>query len=270
MELSGGQVAFFKKHGYLAISSFFTDREVAALQAEVERLKRDGKLRNVATAGDGKTPSNTVKNLQLCPMYKDSDLFRAVPFDPKVKRAVSQLIGEPFIKHLDQIFLKPGNGEGMGTNWHQDNAYFQIGDPIRGTAMWIAGHEANLKNGTMKIVPDVFREKFEHSRDPMSNHHIRCYPDESKAVPVELPAGGVMFFCYGTPHCTGDNLTETERAGLAFHFLHEDYAAKTLIEEGRDDRPYITGPRATGGEKEYGVKVEGTWDAEVEKALAGR
>jgi len=266
MELSTAQVAFFKKHGYLAVSSFFNDQEVLAFQAEVARLQANGKLRNVATEGDGKTMASTVKNLQLCPMFNESDLFRAVPFAPKVKAAITQLIGDPFIKHLDQIFLKPGNGEGMGTNWHQDNAYFQIADPLRGTAMWVAAHEATLANGTMQIVPDAFREKLEHTRDPMSDHHIRCFPDESRAIPVELPAGGVLFFCYGTPHCTKNNFTDKARAGLAFHFLHEDFAAKSLIEDGRNDRPYVTGPKSTGGQSEYGVKVDGTWDSEVEKA----
>ena len=44
---------------------------------------------------------------------------------------------DPVVLHLDQVFLKPGK-QGMGTNWHQDNAYFQIEDPLQGTAMWTA------------------------------------------------------------------------------------------------------------------------------------
>jgi len=103
----------------------------------------------------------------------------------------------------------------------------------------------------------------------MSDHHIRCFPDESKEVPIEIPAGSAIFFCYGTPHSTKANTTDKERAGLAFHFLHVDYAKKDLVEDGRDYRPYITGPRATGGLKEYGVKIEGTWEKEVERALRG-
>ncbi len=267
MKLSQQQVDTFRTNGCVAVPEFYSRQEVRAIQNDIERLKREGLLRNVATEGDGKTSSSKQKNLQLCPMYSHSTLFRALPFDPKVIEAISTLIGEPFILHLDQVFLKPG-GEGMGTSWHQDNAYFQIRDPMKGTAMWIAAHDATIANGTMHVVPGVFREQFEHKRDPFSDHHIRCWPPEEREMPIELPAGGVLFFCYGTPHCTKGNKTNNERAGVAFHFLHADYAKDDLIADDRDYRPYLTGPKATGGQREYGTKIAGTWDKEVQKAAA--
>jgi len=270
MSLTSEQIQQFTSHGYTFAPGFFNSKEVQAMQAEIERFKRDGLLRNVATEGDGKTHSTKAANLQLCPMYEKSPLFRAVPFCTKVIEAVSSLIGSPMILHLDQVFLKPGQ-HGMGTNWHQDNAYFKISDPLKGTAMWIAVHDATIANGTIHVIPDLFNENLEHGRDPMSDHHIRCWPDESKMQPVELKAGGVAFFCYGTPHCTLGNTTDRDRAGAAFHFLHVDCAGDTgkgtLIEEDRKYRPYLTGPKATGGEREYGVKVAGTWESEVEKAV---
>jgi ectoine hydroxylase-related dioxygenase (phytanoyl-CoA dioxygenase family) len=261
------QAAGFRAEGYLTAPHFFTPRETLALRAEVERLAREGFLRNVATAGDGKTPSDAQRNLQLCPMYRHSRLFRALPFHPKVLAAVTQLLGEPTLLHLDQVFLKPP-GDGMGTNWHQDNAYFRITDPLMGTAMWIAVHDATVANGTLEVIPGVFREALPHERDAYSDHHIRCYPDEAQATPVELEAGGAVFFCYGTPHCTRANTTEQERAGVAFHFLRTDFAAADLKESGRDYRPHLTGPDATGGLAEYGEVVAGTWEAEVERTLA--
>jgi phytanoyl-CoA hydroxylase len=265
-KLTPSHVERFREVGYVAVPDFFDATEVKALQAEVERLKRNGKLRNVATAGDGKTPATSSKNLQLCPMFNHSRLFRAVPFDDKVVSAISMLIGDPFILHLDQIFLKPG-GDGVGTRWHQDNAYFKIRDPMKGTAMWVAAHEATIANGTMHVIPRSFTETYPHSRDPMSDHHIHCTPDESREVPIELPAGGVLFFCYGTAHCTKANTTAKERAGLAFHFLHADYANLDLVSDERKERPYITGPKATGGLREYSEKVAGTWQSEVAQAL---
>lgn len=260
------ELTHFKTCGYVAKPHFFNRRETAAIQAEIVRLMEEGALRNVATDGDGETHSSTLRNLQLCPMYNHSTLFRALPFQPNVVSAISELIGDPFILHLDQVFLKPG-GDGMGTNWHQDNAYFKIHDPLKGTAMWIAVHDADTANGTMRVVPESYKVAYEHSRDPYSDHHIRCYPPEEQAETIELEAGGALFFCYGTAHCTGPNTTDKERAGIAFHFLHTDYAQKDLIEAGRDYRPYVTGPQATGGLSEYGVCVENTWDEEVAQAL---
>ncbi len=266
--LSQEQIVHFMAHGYVAVPDFWNANEVGAMQAELERLKQDGLLRNVATDGDGKTHSQTMVNLQLCPMYNKSDFFRAMSFAPKVIATVSQLIGDPFLLHLDQVFLKPG-GHGVGTNWHQDNAYFKISDPMKGVALWTAVHAATISNGTMNVIPDSAHEALEHSRDPYSDHHIRCYPDESRAVPVELPAGGALFFAYGVPHCTRANNTDHERAGMAMHFLRADYAQSELIHADRDTRPYLTGSQASGGLREYGVTVAGTWDSQVDR-LCGK
>ena len=78
-----------------------------------------------------------------------------------------------------------------------------------------------------------------------------------------------MFFCYGVAHSTGDNATDEERAGMAFHFLHGDFAAVDLVDPGRGHRPWITGPEASGGLREYGVALgSGAFDAEVRKLEA--
>ena len=269
MELTPAQVQSFREEGYLAMPVFWTDREVRAMQIELARLKDAGLIRNVATDFDGVTTSATRQNLQLCPMYNKSDFFRAMPFSPKVIAAVQQLIGDPVLLHLDQVFVKPGR-HGSGTNWHQDNAYFRISDPMKGTALWTAVHDATLANGTMRIIPGSFREVYEHSRDPESNHHIRCFPPEERAIPIELPAGGVLFFAYGVAHCTGGNNTDRERAGVALHFLNAEYAYDGLTQPDRDARPYLTGDKATGGLQEYGAVVAGTWDREVDRVLQER
>ncbi len=265
MGLSEQSVRQFREHGYTSEAEFFSQDERDAIRREVERLQRDGLLRNVATEGDGRTPSRAGRNLQLCPMYMHSRLFRALPFAPKVVDAISRLIGDPVILRLDQVFLKPA-GDGVGTAWHQDNAYFQIKDPLKGTAMWIAVHDATVENGTIHVIPDCFTELLEHERDPNSNHHIRCRPDESRAVPIELPAGGVAFFAYGTPHCTLRNRTDRDRAGVALHFVNGGSFDEDKQIGGKPIagyNPALTGPDASGGVNEYGELVAGTWQAEV-------
>lgn len=267
MKLTPTQIEKFRRRGYVAVPGFFNARETSALQADIARLKRNGFLRNVATDGDGKSTSQVKQNLQLCPANFYSTLIRALPFAPKVIDAVTGLIGPQVTLHLDQIFLKPGK-TGMGTAWHQDNAYFRIPKPLRGTAMWIAIHDATVANGTLRVVPDAWEKPLPHERDGNSDHHIRCFPDESQAENVELKAGGVIFFCYGTPHATGDNTTDTERAGLAYHFLCDDQTDEAFYTTGRigNPRPHLTGPKASGGFEEYGAKIAGTWEAEVAKA----
>ena len=257
MKLSSEQLSRFRTEGYATVPDFFDAAEVAAMQAELQRLKDDGLLRNVATAGDGKTVSAATANLQICPLSPKSELFRSLGFADKVVNAIRQLIGDPVVWQLDQIFLKPGR-HGTGTSWHQDNAYFRILDRRQGVGMWTAIHAASVANGTMHVIPHGDAELLAHERDGGSDHHVKCVVDESKAVSVELPAGGVLFFNYAVPHCTKGNTTDNERAGLALHFLRED----AVVKPGA--LATVTGPNATHGVKEYGVDLRGAWERQVE------
>ena len=267
--ISHQQRTQFQNEGYAVFPSFFAPEELAAMLAELERFQREGLGRNVATDGDGKTHSTTKVNYQIIPLNNKSQLMRALPFHPQVVAVLSELIGTPFVRQLDQIFLKPGR-TGAGTGWHTDNAYFKISDPTKGTAMWIALHDATLANGTLHVIPGSFRERYAHERDLGSDHHIHMHADEDRAAPIELPAGGAIFFNYGTAHATKANNTDKERAGLAFHFLRTDFIPEQYDERQRNGLVHVVGPEASGGLREYGVKVEGAWQAEVERILLSK
>jgi phytanoyl-CoA hydroxylase len=263
--LTDSQIQHFHDYGYTTAPTLFDAVEVQAMRAELERFKREGLGRNVATAGDGVTHTDVEVNYQIIPLNTKSTLFRALPFCPKVVSSISRLIGPSFVRQLDQIFLKPGR-TGAGTDWHQDNAYFQSSDPTRGTALWIALHDATIENGTLHVLPNSHHQKFDHERDLSSDHHIHIQVDEGQAVPVPLPAGGAVFFNYGVAHATKRNNTDHERAGLAYHFLNTDNVAGARLVEGI---VHVAGPQSTGGMAEYGVQVEGSWPAEVEKLAGG-
>tara|TARA_B100000809_G_scaffold263218_1_gene315928 strand:- start:1759 stop:2565 length:807 start_codon:yes stop_codon:yes gene_type:complete len=260
MVLSSIQIDQFATEGYTIVHHFFSKEETVTMCAELDRLVVAGKLRNVSTDGDGATPSDAVMNLQICPLSPSSDIFRALPFAERVREAVRQLIGDEFVLQLDQIFLKPPR-HGGGTNWHQDNAYFGIPDPQQGTGMWIALHDATVANGTMRVIPSSFRRVYDHERDPGSDHHVSCVVDEETEaiVPVEVEAGGVLFFNYGTAHCTKANDTDTARAGLALHFLKSEHRA---LREGWNPT-VLSGPDYSRGENEYGTIMEGRWEEYV-------
>lgn len=262
-------VEAFQRDGFCVVPQLFTPEEIRALRREVDRFQSEGLVRNVRTQGDGETPAAEGANLQLIPLFDKSDLLRALPFDDRVVSIISALIGDPFLLHLDQLFLKPAH-HGTGTSWHQDNAYFKISDPLGGTAMWLAVDDATRDNGSLQVIPGSHRTAYEHARDPFSDHHIRCHPPEGSARTLEVAAGGAAFFCYGTAHCTGDNRTERDRTGMAFHFLRGQHATDDLVHEGRDRRPWLSGPAASGGLLEYGTDVRGQFPALASTCLEGR
>lgn len=254
------QARQYKEAGYTIVPSFFAAPEIAALQREVHGWLARGLPRDVAVA-------DSKRNLQLIPLAPVSRLFRALPFHPKVVAAVSALLGDPVVKILDQMFHKPP-GDGMGTNWHTDNAYFKIPEPLRGCAMWIAIDDANASNGGLKVLPGVFDREFPHQRDPDSDHHIRTHLDASNAVQCDLEAGGVAFFSFGTPHATGPNPTPKGRSGVGIHFVNLDYANEEMRAGGRWQRVFLSGVRASAGVAEYGERM--SFAEELARAEADR
>lgn len=252
--LTQDQISEFQDRGFILVPDFLTPDQTKALQGEVARLQAEGKLHNVSTDGDGKTHSDKVQNLQICPVSPHSELIHAIAYNEKVTTVVEELIGGPVRHILDQIFLKPAQ-HGAGTNWHQDNGYFKVEDPTKGVGMWIAVHAANIQNGTMHMAPGLQLTQLPHYRDPFSDHHIRCDVDESLEVACELPAGGAVFFGFGVPHCTKANRSDGDRAGLAFHFIND--AHPTNDGHIHASKPLVTGPDADGGVAQFGKDLRG-------------
>ena len=233
------QVSQYKETGYATVPGSFAPDEVAAPKSEVDRRVEQGLTSDVSVP-------DARRNLQLIPLWPHSRLFRALPFHPKVLRAVSALLGDPVVKILDQMFYKPPH-TGTGTNWHTDNAYFHLGEPLRGCATWVGIDDATRENGTLKVVPGVSDREFPHERDPESDHHIRTHiaNGRDRKVHCELEAGGVVFFCFGTPHVTGPNPTGFGRAGVGLHFINFDYANEDMRGQRRWQHVFLTGDQAT-------------------------
>ena len=92
-------------------------------------------------------------------------IFDSLPFVPKVREAISKLIltdvDESCCCYLSQTFWKPAQ-HGLGTGWHQDNAYFKLSDGKKGTAMWTAVHDATVNNGTLHVMAGMDEGVFPH------------------------------------------------------------------------------------------------------------
>ncbi len=260
--LTDAQLRQYRNDGFLALPEFYDERETRALQQEVERLQAVGLLRDVST-------DEQHSNLQLVATWRHSELLRDFPFHPKLADLVTQVVGAPAFLYFDQIFLKPAR-HGAGTSWHQDNDYFRLRDPYQGVAVWTAVHPATAANGAMRFIPGSQQVALPHSRDPKSDHHVRCYPDEGQARLAELPAGGVVIFTFNTAHATGSNNTDRMRAGFALHFANVEGAKGAGIHYGRDGqplqyvpgtagKPLISGPEFSAGQVEYGVDCRARW-----------
>ena len=116
-----------------------------------------------------------------------------------------------------------------------------------------------------------------HITDPEQRGGELAIEDQAgllpSATPCILPAGGVCFFCYGVPHCTLPNPTQDPRCAVAYHFVDQEE-----IDAGAGVSPpvrrYLTGERASDGQREYGgwggaLTAAKCWANEVKAAHRG-
>ena len=130
--------------------------------------------------------------------------------------------------------------------------------------MWTAIHDATIENGTIRVDKEFRNDVLKHRRDLTSDHHITCADsvNDSESIPVELKAGGVLFFAFNIPHCTRVNETDNSRAAVAYHFLNTKYYKDRAfpLPKGADWRtPVISGPECTDGMSEYDGEKVNTW-----------
>ncbi|MFU8780921.1 MAG: phytanoyl-CoA dioxygenase family protein [Kiritimatiellia bacterium] len=144
-------------------------------------------------------------------------IFEKIVFShPRTQPILRTLLGDEPVLFQSMALLKPPGG--VEKPWHQDNAYFSTGNPDSVIGTWIALDDATIENGCMHFLPGG------HHHGPLRHHHTtdcEILPDRfdrSKAVPVPLKAGGIIFFHGNIPHQTPPNQSSQRRRALQFHY----------------------------------------------------
>ncbi len=158
--------------------------------------------------------------------------FAALVTDTRIQGFMSRVIGQQTVLKDVMALSKPPL-IGSEKPWHQDNAYFNyLPLDLVGTA-WIALDDATIENGCMHLLPG------QHRRGALRHHHtIDCeiLPDRidvARAVPVELKAGGVLYFSAMLPHQTPPNSSPARRRALQFQYRGVDTVQVSKEEYGR-------------------------------------
>jgi phytanoyl-CoA hydroxylase len=150
--------------------------------------------------------------------YQDGHpTFQQLVAHPRIQGFIGDLIGQQMLLK-DVMALSKPPFIGSEKPWHQDNAYFNyLPLELIGTA-WIALDDTTVDNGCMHLLPG------QHTRGALRHHHTidceiladRIEPEQ--AVPVELKAGGVLFFSAMLPHQTPPNSSPLRRRALQFQY----------------------------------------------------
>lgn len=238
MKLSAAERAQFERDGYLAFPEILTPAEVRsaceALSALIQGPPR-GRLVVQMEPGAPVAPRDELKVRKLMWFCEvDPFLDGLAHRHPKIIGIVESLLGPNPILFQDMALIKPPF-IGSEKPWHQDNAYFAVTPLEAVLGVWIALDPATVANGCMHVLPG------EHRLGPRKHHHDRdceIVPDRldpRRAVPVELPAGGAMFFAGMLPHMTPPNASPDRRRALQFHYRS---ATSRVVSKDEYDRVY--------------------------------
>src|SRR5690606_27010183 len=114
--LSADQVQSYERDGFLLLENLFSDEEVAALLAEVERMTRDPAIvRREEAITD--PSSNAVRSIYM--VHVLSPILGRLGRDPRLANAARQILGSEVYIHQSRANMKPGF-KGKEFYWHSD------------------------------------------------------------------------------------------------------------------------------------------------------
>ena len=105
----------------------------------------------------------------------------------------------PLLWQTMYIFKQPHIGGEV--RWHQDGSYL-ISDPASVMGIWIAIEDANRDNGCLWVQPgghrsklrEIYQVDWEKRVGILSGQDETPWPITDEAIPVEVPAGAIVFF----------------------------------------------------------------------------
>jgi phytanoyl-CoA hydroxylase len=252
-QLSREQIAQYQRDGYLAFVDVLTPEEVEEARRAISQLvQRVATEPNVNRKGSFWVPPNSKFGVQFETDYvpdntNETNLELKVRklmwyvdehphfvllgrHHPKVQGVLQSLLGANPILYQDMALVKPPF-IGSEKPWHQDNAYFSVTPLEAICGVWIALDDATVQNGCMHTIAGG------HKLGALRHHHDRdCeivpdrLADQDEIIPIELPAGGAMFFSGMLPHQTPPNSSPARRRALQFHYRAADSIIHTSEE----------------------------------------
>lgn len=203
--ISEDDIRFYKDNGYLVAKDLFSREQVdQALRAidEVLDPRRAEKAYEME-------PRDTQTVRRIWSPTKKHPTFWQMAKDDRLLDAIQGLIGENVLFHYSKLNMK-GPKVGSVVEWHQDFSYYPHTNSDLLTAL-IFFDDATKENGCLRVIPGSHKKG-------LASHDVGGYfrgkvsnIDESQAVSVEVPAGGVLFLHCLTLHASARNESDQPR-----------------------------------------------------------
>lgn len=222
-----GQV---RAEGFGVLTGGLSADEVAEVNAEVLRMCR-GELGELGQDVPSDPQADALRRY-LCIHYphKISSVMRRTLAHPKIVDVLTGVIG-PNVKAMQSMLFIKGEGK-PGQAWHQDEYFIPTRDRSL-TAAWIALDDATVENGCLWVLPGSHAPGIIYPDRDHDDERFDCAIEaydfpyrDSDAVPVEVPAGSIVFF---NGYLLHRSLPNTSIRGLRRALVQHYMSAESLL-----------------------------------------
>jgi hypothetical protein len=156
--LSGEQLEFYRREGYVSGIRLLSDEQVDRLCEELTPLFDPDhprhKLFHEFHSNEAKDASTVL--FHALGAWRIAAAFHDILWNPAFTVPASQLVGGPVRFWHDQLFCKPPRHGGV-VAWHQDYSYWTRTTPMTHLTCFIALDDADTENGCLHHVPGTHR-----------------------------------------------------------------------------------------------------------------
>ena len=259
--LSTKQKNQFQKQGYLVLPKLFDRAQIAELKEAALRIVDQFDAESTRAVFSTETESNTNRddyflssdNKIRCFFEEDAftqsgQLAQAKALsinkighalhvlNPVFKKFSQQRliakiaedagVSSPEIRQSMYIFKQPKIGGVI--RWHQDATYF-FTSPQSVVTFWFAIEDATLENGCLQVDKQganfPLKEQFKRYTDDntalVELENIQ-WPDQERALPLEVKAGSLVIFNGALPHFSEANRSRQSRHAFTLHITSAD------------------------------------------------
>ena len=221
--LTTKQIEHFNGDGYLVIEDFLSPEEVARVKADIARVSEEVSSAEADFRGfnferaDGASYTES-QNVRKGVLRKIQGAVFHVPtlndvfVGDKMLNCMEDLMGahedyEGVFYHSSKVMFKPPGG--IAKPWHQDAAYWREYAANQIT-VWIAIDDATKENGCVWAIPGSHKAGLiPHIKTELEVEESRI--DLTKAIPVPVPAGGLLIFHSLVLHMSQKNESDKTR-----------------------------------------------------------
>jgi hypothetical protein len=221
------EIAHYRTEGYVIAPNLFTVQEVERARETIREMTR------VALASDDYS-----KVMELEPEKVDGEsvprriydpflaheTFRSMGVDARMLDRLEGLVGPDICCNLSKLNMKPAK-VGSVVDWHQDQTYYpHTNDDLVTVLVYL--DDTTIENGCLQVIPRHQHAYFSHS-DAKGNFSGLITEDLDsgkfgKPIPLEAPAGSVIFMHCILPHSSMQNRSPKSRRTLIYSFRAAD------------------------------------------------